>query len=400
MKFNAKKFVCISDIDGTLLCKNPTRSEINAANSVRRFINAQGTFGTVTAQTAEMGMSSGAYAASVLYGGFKRARPLLGIENGRHVYRPPESLEERHAFTDPDLIMSLGTGNHYRNASGFYSLDRGFDTLLGGINWRESAKKAVRYAAEAMRLERPARAIDLEAYYSMIENPVNYETGLRDVMPLEYRLQFEFLLEDARENLYLKERAKVEILSTIGGLEFASKLETKGVELAELTREFKPILNNFVITDESSPASENRLLFYATPTLATKEHMVSRALTRMFGNELIEDLLIAGDMPPDIRAGVNTNDPVRRKSFLLVGGSPLSGFLVPGTNEPNKLYAGESFRWLHQILSPMDRPGFGQLPAKNGREIRFINGAIAYPETKGPETIKAYLEDEYSVTLH
>lgn len=398
MKFDAKKFVCISDIDGTLKREHPTRSEINAANAVRRFVNERGTFGVVTAQAPEMCMSSGVYAASVLYGGFKRARPKLTLEDGRYVYNPPELMEERQAFTDPDLIMSLGTGNHCRTTSGFYSPDRGFDTLLGGKEWRESAKRAVRNASEAMRLERPVQAIDLESYYSLIEDPASYETGLKDVMPLEYRLQFEFLLEDARENLHLKERTKVAILSAIGGLEFASKLGTKGVELAELVREFKPILNNFVITDESSP-ERNRLLFYATPRLATKEHMVNRALTRMFGNEVIEDLLIAGDMPPDIRAGVNTEDPVKRKSFLLVGGSPLSEYLVPGTDEPNKLYAGESFRWLHRTLEPMERVGFGRLRTEDGKEIRFINGAIAYPGTKGPETIKAYLEDEYNVTL-
>lgn len=397
MKFDAKRFVCLSDIDGTMLRKYPTRSEISAANAVRRFVNQCGTFGVVTAQAPEMCMSSGAYAASVLYGGFKRTRPQLKLEDGRYVYHPPELFEERQAFTDPDLIMSLGTGNHYRNASGFYSLDRGFDTLLGGVDWRPSAKRAVQNASEAMRAERPAQAINLESYYSSIEDPASYETGLKDVMPLEYRLQFEFQLENAEENLHLKERAKVSLVSAIEGLEFASKLE-KGIELAELFREFKPILNNFVITDESSP-ERNRLLFYGTPRLATKEHMVNRALTRMFGNETVEDLLIAGDMPPDIRTGMNPNDPVKRKSFLLVGGSPLSEYLVPGTNEPNRLYAGESFRWLHQILEPVERAGFGQLKTEDGKEIRFINGAIAYPGTLGPETIKAYLEDEYRVSL-
>ena len=100
--------------------------------------------------------------------------------------------------------------------------------------------------------------------------------------------------------------------------------------------------------------------------------------------------------------------PVARR----VGGPGATWLMAPFTHvsrdRPSRfsdgsygvLYAGESFRWLHRMLEPMERRGFGTLKGADGQELRFINGAIAYPGTLGPETIKAYLEDEYTSTLH
>lgn len=399
MRKHEKGFVGVFDIDGTLLRANPTPREIIAANCVRRFVSSRGAFTVATAQTAEMIMSSKAYAASVARG-FKRRRPMLGRqEDGTRYYRAPETMPERHAFTDPDLIMSLGTGVHFPVADYAYLVDRVFENSLGGESWREAALRMERYATESEASYYPNEEdrLDFRDYLSTIESIENYEAGVTDVMPLEYRLQFEFKDGTPQENLLKKERAKSALRRTAEGLEYLSKLKGAGIEHTEIIRAFGAILGNFEIQDESSQ-DLSRCLFYGTPRLASKEHMVNRGLSRLAGDDEIDDLLIAGDMPPDLRAGCFSGKATRA-TFLLVGGSPLSPFLRPGVNDRSKLYAGESFEWLLSRLVATDRPGFGAFRTDDGSFRRVIIGDMAYEGTKGPETIRAYLEDEYRTSL-
>jgi len=353
----------------------------------------------MTAQTAEMVMSSKSYAASVERG-FKRRKPMLGGRRGARFYVAPETLPERTSFTDPDLIMSLGTGIHEPVADGAYLVDRTFEKSLGGEDWREAALLMERHAtaSDSCYFPNEEDRLDLRDYLSDIESVENYEAGITDVMPLEYRLQFEFTGGTPQQNLLRKERAKSLLRRTAEGLEYLSKLKGAGIERTEIIREFGAMLGNFEIHDESTP-DLTRCLFYGTPRLASKEHMLNRGLSRLSGGAVIEDLLIAGDMPPDLRAGCFSGQ-AERATFLLVGGSPLSPFLRPGTNARGQLYAGESFEWLLERLAATDRPGYGAFRTDDGSFRRVVIGAMAYPGTIGPETIEAYIEDEYRVSLH
>jgi hypothetical protein len=74
-------------------------------------------------------------------------------------------------------------------------------------------------------------------------------------------------------------------------------------------------------------------------------------------------------------------------TFLLVGGSPLSKYLT----DDSKTFANENLQEIKRNVIPTKIKGFYQYNTANQLPKIVIIGDQAFPGTKGPETILAYL---------
>lgn len=386
-------FLAVSDIDGTIMTRHPTASEIRSAEKSRAFYDRYGTFTAATAQTAEMLMSSTAYDASVARG-FTRPKPLLRRgSDGIYTYVPPESLRERRAFTDPELIMSMGTGCYRRRADGSYTGHKHFHDRLGR-NWRRGALRLLTIISES-------GVGDLVKRLSSIEFEENYRFGKTDVFPLEYRIQLEFADPELTpaQNEQAKNQAKWRIQAAVHEIENVLKLSGISCEYrADTLKKYEDVLDNLIVVDESRP-EKNRFQIYLMPKLAPKDKMIDDGLIRLTKGETIKHLDIFGDMPPDLKAGCFAGR-AEHATFVLVGGSPLTEYFVRSSNRYRQEYAGEDLSWMRNHLIPTDQPGVELFCAPNAKPRRIILGDVAYPNRIGPETIDAYIEDQYKKTLH
>lgn len=377
--------VGVLDIDGTMLTKRmeregATSTELAAAHFVRDWFNTKGLFTVATAQTAEMIMSEASYLASVDRG-FKRPRPHLGGVPGKRFYLAPEKIASRVPFTDPDAIMSMGTGIRYRQKGGVYVSNKDYEDRLRP-NWRPGAVRLLEIAGESL-------GIDIKRFFAAIEFEQNYHYGSTDVAPLENRI--ELLFDDTDTKNLIKNKVD----STLNGLR---ELEQFGGVVAAGLSHLSDVLHNLRIQDESDP-SRGKNQFYATPLFASKEEMIDEALAVLTRGRMITNLLIAGDMPPDLRAGCFAGRALST-TFLLVGGSPLSPYLTRDSGVFGHSYAGESMRWLTGALTETRRPGFERLHRAGVPSRLFVIGDVAYPGLTGPETIAAFLKDEHKPTLY
>lgn len=381
-------FVGVFDVDGTLLTKamedgTETPESLAAAQFVRDYVDDNGTFTVASAQTAEMLMSSDYHETSVR-NGFTRLPPLLGGKSGKRFYVKPETIAFRVPFTDPKAIMSMGTGCHFLQPDGWYREHRTYKRRLG-LNWRENALKFVRLIRNPLKE-------DFERYLAPIESEENYRKGLTDVMPLEYRIQFVF------KDRGTKDRVKNEIQAALLGLQQISRLS--GITLANsesLVEEFGDILHNLRIVDESDD-NVGKFQFYLMPKYASKEEMVDETLAILSHGEMIEDLLIAGDQFPDLRAGCYAGRALRA-TFLLVGGSPLAPHFDREDARFGQQHVGGDVRFITNNLSPSQRPGFEMLERAGVPMRMFVNGSVAYPGLSAPETIAAFLKDSNKPVL-
>lgn len=376
-------YVGVLDVDGTMMTDDmqngrATPEALAAAHFVRDYLDDNGTFTVASAQTAEMLMSC-AYHEESVRNGFTRLRPLLGGKPGKRTYVKPETIDCRVPFTDPKAIMSMGTGCHFLQPDGWYREHRAYKRRLG-INWRADALNFV-------RLVRNPLQEDYERYLAPIESEENYRAGRTDVMPLEYRIQFVF------KDRATKDRVKNEMQKALLGLR---QIAPKPRE--SLVEEFGDIHLNLRIVDESDE-SVGKLQFYLMPRYASKEEMVDETLAILSRGEMIEDLLIAGDQYPDLRAGCYAGRALRA-TFLLVGGSPLSPYFDRADSRFGLQHVGENLRFITDNLNPTGRPGFEMLERAGVPMRMFVNGAVAYPGLTGPETIAAFLKDRNKPVLY
>jgi len=234
---------------------------------------------------------------------------------------------------------------------------------------------------------------DIKRYLAPIEFEENYRAGKTDVMPLEYRIQFEF------KDRGTKDRIKNDIQTSLRGLRQITELASiTAKERSSFVEEFGDIHHNLRIVDESDERI-GKLQFYLMPRYASKEEMIDETLAILSRGEMIEDLLIAGDQFPDLRAGCYAGR-AERATFLLVGGSPLSPYFNREDARFGQPHAGENLRFVTDNLSQSHRPGFEMLERAGVPMRMFINGSVAYPGLSAPETIAAFLKDKNKPVLH
>lgn len=384
------EFVLVSDIDGSLMTKRmeekgATASELRAQRRIRdRATGAGRRFGVATAQTVEMLLSRRTFVRSEEQ--IKRPSPFLQYhqEEGRYTYVDPESIACRTAFTDPDFVLSMGTGIFAKNADGTFSPYKPFMRKLRP-GWRKSLL-ALLYALPIWG------SSDFTAHLADIDSEANYYRRLTNVFPNDYRLQLTFNdPERSRtENEDLKNQAKYLLESMVEQLSGMVHGEIPGSERASLLAEYGAAFDNLLIVDESRPAA-NHFMIYLMALLASKDAMADEYLKHVAGRGRIKDLVFFGDMPPDLRMGCMSGD-ARRVAFVLAGGSPIAPHLTRGNDAFGKPYAGESLKWLTDCLIPTDRPGIETFKRRGFPARTIVIGDALYPGLVGPETLAAYLD--------
>lgn len=391
-----REIVGVFDIDGTLMTSDMSPSAIAAAQKVRGFFDDCGTFMVATAQTVEMTWSERYFKASRDRGSFTRPAPRIGWnkEYKRHAHVDPGGIPERTAFTDADVVMGLGTGIYTRK-QGWYEPDRAYAKLLKP-HWRMDALHMIDVLSEESMMD-----FDLRNYLAPIELARNYDTRVTNVFPLDHRIQFDFAdpVLSPQQNAARKNEAKERILLFYRELVRLSRLESKHLKVlgSEAIIEFQDILGNLVIVDESRP-ERNWFSFYLAAKYCSKERMIEHATKRHAARCPIDELVIAGDQVPDLRAGCYAGK-AKRATFLLVGGSPIETHLRPGQRTREKT-VDESVYTLSRYLSATERPGYFAFRAPFRPQRTVVIGSLAYPGTKGPETVHAFIEDRFAVTLH
>lgn len=377
--------VCVSDVDGTLYLPDQTDYQTACARRVRDFIDDHGTFAVATAQTVEMCLSEASYNAS-RDRGFARPQPLLRKDpDGLRSYVAPESIPSRIPFTDPTMVMSMGTSSYLRHADGYYATIADEEEERRQ-NWRPAVLKMLAMMSEAGQ----GNLID---HLASIEHEDNYWQRKTDVYPLEGRIQLEFKDE------HQKNRAKWQVMAFLRQLEYIARWDSESLASMrdEVLNDYSAVLRNIRIVDESKP-DLGKFQFYITLRDETKERMVDKGLKYLSADDSIDDLLIFGDQLPDLRAGCYAGDACR-SAFLLVTGSPLAPYLRPGTNYYGSAYAGEDISWIRKRMVSSEKPGYFSFKAPGRRVREIVIGDVAYPGLPGPESIAAYLADRYDSFL-
>lgn len=395
------KYVLVSDIDGSMMTwrmehEGATPTELAAQWFIRNFFDRNGLFGVATAQTIEMLLSSGAFARSAER--IMRPLPFLKVDtvDGNptkkvYSYVHPERIACRQAYTDPDFVLSMGTGIFPRRSSGKYAPDKRFKKRLRR-EWRRSLLALL----HAMGLPSWG-STNFIKHLGDIDSEEKYYRRETNVFPNDYRLQLKFADPklSRKQNEEQKNRAKGLIQSTV--TELSNLVRKEGTvpesERTSILAQFGGVLDNLLVVDESRP-SKNRFMIYLMALLASKEAMSDEYLKQLSKKGRIKYLFFFGDMPPDLLMGCRSGD-ADNIVFVLAGGSELTPYLTRGSPEYGKPYAGESLKWLIECLTPTGRPGI-EIFQEEGRPSRtVIIGDILYPGLVGPETLAAYLQEFY-----
>ena len=179
--------IAMLDIDSTLTGDPDTSARVRAMLEARDYLVVFN-----TSRTEEMVMSRASYAASCATGRFHRPPPHLGHAVDRRIDVPQEEAEPA-GLLDPDIIAgSTGTRILARQRDGAYLPDEeyGSGEPLEPPEWRKRASALVEAINTPDPLLEPAP----------IESAANYDDGISDVYPPDYRIQLGYADEgDGRE---------------------------------------------------------------------------------------------------------------------------------------------------------------------------------------------------------
>lgn len=364
-KIRDSKRIAFLDIDSTLT-GNP-----DASVNLRKTLEQKGyAVVFVTSRTEEMVMSKGMYEASKALG-FARKSPHLGVVDvaleKQRIEVPPESLEDNRGLLDPDVIGgTTGSRIMLRQEKGGYVVDTGFENAIkkDQSQWRENVLNFLKM------IDPDKKLVNL----APIESVQNYELGLTDVFPPDFRIQLNFEGE-------MGILAKQELKEKISALRFSKDIDEK----TRLT------LKNLRVSDDSNPAKE-RYSLYLTPHYGYKARAVENIInnvalqTGIAKNEL--ELLIAGDSFADIGMGLYGGAGTKA-TFLIVGGSRLTDALSESNVES---FADESIKAIQRRLVGNREEGVIAFRVPLMGERRVILGDRAYSGKVGPESIISYLE--------
>lgn len=328
----------------------------------------------VTARTEEMVMSKSEYEKSLTLG-LRRPKPLLGRYNGKHVYIDPKEVNTN--LVDPDIIIgSTGTQIVVKQIYGGYSNDLSFESQFKIISplWRKNVLEIIKQIDPQEQF----------AKLALFENENMYYAGKTNIFPPRYRIQLNF---DSLE----------------GKIHFLQEMEKRNLLQSMQSSKPKTPISSLRIIDDSHP-DKNQFLIYITPAIAYKgsavEHVVDN-LCRVLRKTLYKSrikrsdihVLLAGDSYPDLTM-LLYGATGTKATAIVVGGSRLTRVL---THESMDIYAGENIRSLKkQLKITVGKVGHYNFQTNiDNDEVHIRNvifGDSAFPKTKGPETILAFLE--------
>lgn len=367
------------DIDGTLAMDGePSVEELAARQTVRSLANRMGASVFISARTPELMMESREYSRSV-YMGFTRPPPRAGRDVEFGDFRVEVPLEDERAFSyvvgGAHALLSMGIEGPLIRRDGGYVLDREYEDTFADRVCRRKWRNILHLVLNEDKNG------DIALALADIEFSSNYLAGKTDVAPLPYRVQLDWR---GRSALRTKMRVKR--------------------RLARLFAQHPEMNVRFV--DESNPAMD-RYTLYIVHEAVRKEKMFERLVASILDVTYMQpsdlSVNIFGDTLTDLRQiyagglkfGRAYDGDMVRMNFVLAGGSRLS---VPIQGAITS-FGGEDLDWLHRLLEKTDRPGVYNVQIENAPRgsRQFVLCDEVFPDTVGPESIRAYFESDLAL---
>lgn len=365
------------DLDRTLTNGgdgDPPEQEVADRAMVRQILDSQdAVVGAVTARTCSLTLSSAQYNESPELRRLE-PRPRWGIDptTRKHVYVPIETVPYFAHCIDFDFTASFGGYVIVKNGSG-YKVDHDYARQLRF----DHAKRKDREGNEIANPD-PWQLLMLQfvvdkltrfaPYMSKLAARRNYETGVTNVAPLEFRYQFEFVGSE--------------------GYRLMQELQ-QVIELERMAS--NPAAVSIATVDESRPndadPEQSRYTLYLVPWNARKEKMIHRVFSqsaKVAGRKTKDCRLFgAGDSPTDLRAGLWAGGDADFK-FVIPCHSPLAPYLI----ERRENYGSQSLSFLWGNPTKSGRPK-DLLVATNQKGVyHFVHKA------RGPRRNTIVIADE------
>lgn len=360
-KARESRTIVFLDLDRTIASSQLNPTEFPIRKAIRKLLEDMGAVVVfTTARAPEMGMSSSRYAASVELG-FERLPPLQGKNpDGTRYYVPLETMPEFESVLDPDIIHSLGGGIRGVFEEG-YMPDSIFNDYPG-MSWRSPRLAIIR--------DLDGGNGHIVRHMPLIENLNNYLESKADVMPLPYRIQFDFSGDDA-----LNRKIKVK------------------QQIREALKIYPAIARRTKFVDESRPA-EGKFCFYLLAIRKTKEAAVQHIVRNIVRAGKLDtsklNIFVAGDALTDLSsmfAGPGDCNFV----YGLPSQAPVTSSLCDGNTDA--LFAGESIKRFTRRLNRSDDFPAGHFWFKSptSQPRRLIAGDLADPGNMAVASVLAQL---------
>lgn len=355
--------VAFFDIDFTLTGNN------HAAMAVRNKLEELGYIVIfITARTEEMVMSSREYTLSQQRYNFGRAKPKLGKSGRINIAVEPETVISP-GLLDPDIIAgTTGTRIFFHKADGGYCEDMMFrNKHITSALFKRITHTMISHINKAETIART----------TLLEHESNFHKGLTNVFPPDFQVQLDF------KNLPHK-------------IEFLWQLHVikEQFSLFRFIPQSEIVLKELSYVDNSDP-DKNYYSIFLVPNggkLHAIDYLYSKLEHCMGEGHHTMHSLTAGDSWADLQMGLYGGTQINKQSHLLiVGGSRLTPYLIHSSKYD--FYAGEPLKPIKQNMIPIEHKGFFRFPLL-GHEKILIIGDLAYPGTRGPETILAFLSEK------
>jgi hypothetical protein len=377
--------MALTDLDGTMTMgdANPSSKELSDRASVRELLERKGVVtGAVTARTCALTLSSGAYSASPSLRKVELP-PKWGIdpETKKRVYIPLEDIPFFDSCKDFDITASFGGFIIVRNGHG-YEVDTDYENLLRFDHAKGRIKpEPWRLAMLSLLYERLG---EFQPFMSKLESRLNYDLGLTDSAPLDFRFQFDF--------------------EGSSGLEAMIKLKTI---IADMATAGHSVAVRIKMVDESKPnllnPEKSRYTLYLIPWGARKETMIKRLFEESVkaAKRSVKStrLLYTDDTLTGLRAGLWVGGEAPT-NFLLPVGSRLAPYLI----EKKDKFGDEdlSFLWekpivgreKHRLLPTNERGVYRFEHKVRGQRFNtIVIGDERYADCTAPGSVGAFFEE-------
>ena len=348
------------DIDNTLTGDGSGTGDPQLIGRVKNLLNSQGYLMVViTSRTAEMMISEPLYHLSRRRHSFSRPPPqFVNIKTGQ-ISHDPRQVEPAGILDSEVIIASTGSSMLLKQKDNSYrSVDHYFmNNLPSPSIWRNNVRQFLQ----------PLLAQSDVVWLSPLESEFNYQQKITNIFPPDYRIQLYFASQEAKHRFKL-------------AFELAKK------------NQVDPIILSLCFTDDSNPLT-NIFTGYLTPTngkITAVEFFAKLIQTDAKININQLQILLIGDSWPDLQMGFYANTPAAKTTFLLVGGSRLTKFLLKNAVTD---FAGEDLSDIKNQLQPLGKRGcFKFTRYQQTRSV--VIGDLAFPGKVGPESIVSFLESQ------
>jgi len=339
LSFSKLAFV---DIDNTLTGDGSGTGNPKSIMKVRELLKKNHyLYCPTTSRTEEMMMSQKSYQLSKKIYDFKRPEPKL-------IFEPPAILDgEIIISSSGSKIFVKQTNNAYQEDICFYNKDfpdpqTWRNTITTQINSINGIKKVFKL--------------------SPIEYIEQYVDGTSNAYPPDYRIQLNFT--SVNDKLFFIRKL------------YKIKQSSKDISI-----------NKLYLTDDSNP-EKNKFSLYLTPKkgkIDAVNHVIKHLQTDL--KITILELLFVGDSWPDLQLGLFGATKIANATFLLIGGSRLTKYLI---NPEKTEFAGEPLLEIKNNLIPSQQKGVYYYKGKRYKR-KIILGDIIDPGKIGPDSMIEFL---------